>query len=159
MSHLLQLSSEGFFATGTCTGCPWRESGSGAELRVRWAKDHEGDKIPDMPRRVEIPPMSGDPFLDLVEQQIVYLLAHHVRSKADRTLYVSLGLATARALYIRQAEGWSDVEKAELGIKPYDYVSDLTARIANLHKRQQGKLCQAERHRKSQQDILDGGNG
>lgn len=155
-THLLELSSEGFFATGTCTGCPWRESGSAPELRRSYERHHESDAVVDEPRQVDIPPVTGDQYLCLLEQQIIYLLAHHVRVQSDRTLFVVLGLATARSLYLRQPDtGWTDQE--DPGAKVY--VSNLTARITHLHKRQQAKLCVAARGRASQQDILMGGNG
>lgn len=108
------------------------------------------------PRRVVIPQPTGDPYLSELERQIIALLVDHVRVKSQHSLLVALGLAHARRIYIKRG-GWTEQEKTEFLDGP-TYIANLTARINNLHPRQQAKLRHPQRDRKAQQRILEGEN-
>lgn len=157
--HVLHIDGTGFFSKATCTGCDWDDKGHPIELKSSWVLYHGGRTFDDPPTRVDIPPPSGDAYMSELERQIIFTICHHVKFFASgerSSLFTAMGLAHARWVYIRQG-GWTQEEKSAFLDGP-SYVSNLVARIAHMHPRQQDKLRHPARDRREQQILLEGGN-
>lgn len=155
--HVLEATGDGYFSTGWCTGCKWEMKGHRADIeRVYETYHRDGAQVLDLPPRVEIPGPTGDEHVSRLEMMIVHLLVHHVDHKDEKSLFVALGVAHARKIYIAAGEPTWAAEMAVPG--PNEYISVMTARIATLHPRQREKLRHPSRDRREMQRILEGEN-
>jgi hypothetical protein len=99
--------------------------------------------------RVE--PPSGDPFLDSVEIAILRCLTECIEHERDLMLHQAIGLAWARALYLR-AQGRPETEIRHHG----KFIADATIVIRKLSSRQRAKLLHPTSTRADAQRLLDG---
>lgn len=109
------------------------------------------DNVRSLPSN-QLPPPTGNPFIDEVEASILRNLAESICFAKESSLHQAVGLAEARSRYLRLHDEASPVPHHG------SYIATAVILIRRLSDRQQAKLRHPARSREEMQILLEGGS-